>query len=428
MRRLTQRLSLLAATYLFVSAFSVHAQSSTVRELTLAQIETLVLRANRDVQAARRALEGAEAQIRQADVLPNPVVSFSSTGINSNPGVGSGSWNNKRIDNIYRVDQTIERGNKRALRVDAAQRLEMAARGDVSDVLRQQLLAARSAYVDLQQAQEKNTLMRENAELFAKTLAVAQTRLKAGDISPADVARVQVDAERASADLRGAEAERVRAQFALAFLIGEEAQASQLRAAESWPANAPVRATSIETTVEARADVRAAQSRFDATERLRELARSQRTRDVSVGAQFERYAGNVPANSVGFGVSVPLFFGNDFSGDIQRAEVDRNTALDQLARVRAAAATEIARADSDLRAAGERVERYEGSLLAAARRTAEAAEFAFARGATSVLEVLDARRTLRAVQLEALAARAEHARALHAWRASITAASTSVAP
>ena len=132
--------------------------------------------------------------------------------------------------------------------------------------------------------------------------------------------------------------------------------------------------------------------------------------------------------SVGFGVSVPLFFGNDFSGDIQRAEVDRNAALDQLSRVRAAAATEIARADSDLRAAGERVERYEGSLLEAARRTAEAAEFAFARGATSVLEVLDARRTLRAVQLEALAARAEHARALYAWRASITAASTSAAP
>jgi cobalt-zinc-cadmium efflux system outer membrane protein len=35
-----------------------------------------------------------------------------------------------------------------------------------------------------------------------------------------------------------------------------------------------------------------------------------------------------------------------------------------------------------------------------------------------VLEVLDARRTLRAVQIESVAARAEYAKALSAWRAS----------
>ena len=151
---------------------------------------------------------------------------------------------------------------------------------------------------------------------------------------------------------------------------------------------------------------------------MRDLARSQRTRDVSVGAQFERYPGSMPTNSIGFGIAVPLFLGNDFSGDIQRAEVDRYAALDALEKARATAATEIGRAVADLRAAAERLARYESSLLGAAQRSADAAEFAFQRGATSVLEVLDARRTLRAVQLEALAARAEHAKALYAFRAS----------
>jgi cobalt-zinc-cadmium efflux system outer membrane protein len=84
------------------------------------------------------------------------------------------------------------------------------------------------------------------------------------------------------------------------------------------------------------------------------------------------------------------------------------------------AANEVRRATSDLNAAAERVERFDGSLLAAAQRSAQAAEFAFQRGATSVLEVLDARRTLRAVQIEALAARADYAKALAAWRASLT--------
>src|SRR5213075_2872714 len=93
-----------------------------------------------------------------------------------------------------------------------------------------------------------------------------------------------------------------------------------------------------------------------------------------------------------------------------------------LARARAVAGNDLRRAASDLNAAAERLERFDGSLLNAAGRSAQAAEFAFQRGATSVLEVLDARRTHRAVQLEALAARTEHAKALAAWRAGLTSA------
>jgi cobalt-zinc-cadmium efflux system outer membrane protein len=164
----------------------------------------------------------------------------------------------------------------------------------------------------------------------------------------------------------------------------------------------------------------AARSRVAAAEKLRDLAKSLQTRDVTIGAQYERYPGTIPADSVGFGISVPLFTGNDFSGDIRRAEVDRYAALDALDRVRAVAGNDIRRAASDLAAAAERLERYDSTLLEAAQRTAQAVEFAFQRGATSVLEVLDARRTLRAVRLEALAARTDHAKALAAWRASQT--------
>jgi cobalt-zinc-cadmium efflux system outer membrane protein len=151
---------------------------------------------------------------------------------------------------------------------------------------------------------------------------------------------------------------------------------------------------------------------------LRDLARAQRTRDVTIGAQYERWIpGGVPTNSVGIGISVPLFTGYDFSGDIQKAEVDRYAAMDALARSRAVALNELRRAAGDLNASAERIERFDGSLLAAANQSAQATEFAFSRGAISVLEVLDARRTLRAVRLEALAARTDHAKALAAWRA-----------
>lgn len=396
------------------------------RDLTLAETEQLVARSNRDVIAARRAVESAGAGILQADVRPNPVVSYNASGIGNNPGIGPGSLASKRIDNTFRIDQTLERGGKRELRVNAAQGLERAAKNDALDVLRQQLFFARAAYADLQQAQGKAEILAGIAELFGKTYSAAQVRQRAGDLAPADVARVQVDFERSQNDLRVAQAELARARLALALLVADEAAAADLRASDPWPAVAAPDATAVRQAIaqyiESRPDVLAAKSRIEATDKLRDLARSQRTRDVSVGAQFERYPGTQPVNSIGFGVSIPLLLGNDYSGDIQRAEVDRYSALDALERARAVAGTEIARAASDLKAAGERRARYDGSLLAAAQRSADAAEFAFGRGATSVLEVLDARRTLRAVQLEALGARADYARALYAWQASLQSA------
>jgi outer membrane protein, heavy metal efflux system len=399
--------------------------SAHARDLGLEEAERLVARGNRDVLAARRAVEAASAGIVQADVRPNPVVSYNASGISNRPGIGPGPIGDKRVDSIFRIDQVLERGNKRELRIGAARGLEQAAINDATEVLRQQLLLTRNAYAELQQAQGKTEILSGMTDLFARTYSAAQARLKAGDLASADVARVQVDYERSQNEFRVSQAELARAQFALAYLIAEEPAAPSLRAADPWPTVAPPSAVDLQgaiaTYVESRPDVLAAKARIDATEKLRDLARSQRTRDVSVGAQYERYAGTQPANSIGFGVSVPLLIGNDYSGDIQRAEVDRYAALDVLERVRAAAITEISRAASDLRAAAERRGRYEGSLLAAAQRSAEAAEFAFQRGATSVLEVLDARRTLRAVQLEALAARTEYVKALHAWRASLQA-------
>jgi cobalt-zinc-cadmium efflux system outer membrane protein len=380
-------------------------------DLTLAQAEELVARNNRELQASRRALESAEAQAVIAGARPNATFSVNSTSIAS--GV-------QGADTVFRIDQPFERGDKRTLRLDAASRLQRAAQRDTLDVLRQQLAAARGAYFDLKQAQERSQVLDETAELFSGTLNAAQVRLKAGDLAAADVAKVEVDQGRALNDARAARADLARAQLALAYLIGEEA--SELRAADPWPAPQRADMAAIGQAVEARPDVLAAKARVEAAERLRDLARAQRTRDVTLGAQYERFPGTTPANSVGFGISVPIFTGYDFSGDIQKAEVERYAALDQLERVRAVAAGELRRAASDLDSAAERMVRFDATLLAAAGRSSEAAEFAFRRGASSVLEVLDARRTLRAVRLEALAARTEHAKAYAAWRAAQTTA------
>ncbi|HVQ61364.1 MAG TPA: TolC family protein, partial [Burkholderiales bacterium] len=87
--------------------------------------------------------------------------------------------------------------------------------------------------------------------------------------------------------------------------------------------------------------------------------------------------------------------------------------------VRAQARTEIARAFSDLQSAAERLQRYDESLLVEAKRSADSAEFAYKNGAIGVMDLLDARRTLRAIQIDAASARNDHSKALSAWQAGI---------
>jgi cobalt-zinc-cadmium efflux system outer membrane protein len=409
---------------LVVLLFGLASTLAQARDLSLADAERLLTQHGRELIAARRALESAGAQREIAAARPNAVLSLNSSSISNNPGTGSGPPNQWRIDTILRIDQPFERGNKRELRMEAAEGLERAARGDSLDVLRTQLAQLRGAYFDLKQAEEKVSVLGETAQLFGRTLAAAQARLKAGDLAAAEVAKVQVDFERAQNDFRVSQSDLSRARIALGYMIGEDRAAAELRAADPWPARQRPEADDVERAIENYADTRpdvvAAKSRVAAAEKLRDLAKSQQTRDVTIGAQYERYPGSIPVDSVGFGISVPLFTGNDFSGDIRRAEVDRYAALDALARARAVAGNDIRRAASDLQSAADRLERYDSSLLQSAERTAQAIEFAFQRGATSVLEVLDARRTLRAVRLEALAARTDHAKALAAWRASQT--------
>ena len=116
---------------------------------------------------------------------------------------------------------------------------------------------------------------------------------------------------------------------------------------------------------------------------------------------------------------MPLFVGYYYEGEIRRSEVDYTSAMEALEKVRAQARTDIARAFSDLQATAERLQRYDESLLIEARRAADSAEFAYKNGAIGVMDLLDARRTLRAIQIDAASARNDHAKALAAWQAGI---------
>lgn len=404
-----------------VPAIYAQPTAPVLEALSLRAAETLFLERNRELQAARRAVEGAEADVITAGARPNPNLSISTSSLSNN--LGAGSLANKRIDTVVGLSQLFERGDKAQLRTQTAQSLASAVRGDQRDVERVQRVALHGAYYDLLQAQDKLRITGETAALFQKSIDALNIRLKAGDVAAVDVSRMSVDALRARNDARGAQAELEKSQSALAYIIGADRDASRLRAADPWPAVETPNLKIADAIVEARPDVQAAQERVAAADKNRDLSRALRTRDITAGVQIERFPGNDPRNSAGLTVSVPLFTHYYYDGEIRRAESDFSAAQDNLQRVKALAAADMRKAASDLSSSAERVQRLRDVLLAAAEKAAQGAEFAYSRGAIGVMDVLDARRQLTATRLEAVAVQADYAKALAAWRAATIAAS-----
>lgn len=384
--------------------------------LSLTDAENLWRQHNRELKLARTAVLGAEADVLTAGQAPNPQVSFNAASISPQDGFGNGSVRDKRMDSILRLEQLIERGNKRELRGQVAEARLKASRSDLDDAQRLQRQTLLFAYYDLMLAQEKKRVAADAALLYGKSLGASEIRLKAGDISGTELSRLRIEKLRSDNDARQAVAEVEKAQVALAYLIGKEADARSVFATDNWQKLSGV-VEQPPVDLGRRPDVKAAQARVDAAEHGRELARSLKKRDVTLGVQLEHNQQNSPTNSFGLGVSMPLFVRYEYEGEIRRAEADLQAARELLEQARAQAQGSVDQARADLLASAERRERLETGLLADAERVAKAAEFAYAKGAMGLIDLLDARRTLRQVQLETAQSRADHAKALAAWRA-----------
>ena len=407
-------ISWMVITLLVTCPLLAHAQA-----ISLAEVESRLENGNREIMAARQQVELSGSGVVLAGAVPNPTLSASMSSINPSRGIGGGRPQDKQVDSIVHLEQLVERGGKRELRIASADAQVLASRRDLDEVRRQQRLLLNVAYFELKLALEKLLIQRDTLRLQEQSVAATQRRFQAGDAAETEVVRLRVEALRAANDARSAEADVVRTRQALGILIGVETGTPEFVPTDAWPMDLPAGAGTEASTerVEARADVRAAQARVDVAEKGRDLARSLRTRDVSVGAQVERFPPD-PGVSMGFSITLPLFLRYGFEGELAVAEAGLTAAMAARNRQVAIALAEVRRAQNDLRAADERRRRLNEDLLPQARRALDSAEFAYQRGATSLLDLLDARRTQRALELEAVTAAADFAKARAAWFAS----------
>ena len=387
---------------------------------TLGLAEVLqAARHNPDALAAQRALEAARADVRAADRAPAPVLSTGVSAIDLRNGNGSGSfWTQKRLDKSLGLDWTWERGNKRGLRTEAAERAARAAEADRRDTEVLQQIGALGAFYELLAAQERLQELSALAE-SARTLArTAELRLRAGDVSAQDAARSRIESERAQSELASAQLAHQQAMQALSAWTGQPVPAGGWRAEGAWPAaGAGASTADVEALLEQRPDVQAARERVAAAEAALQGAQALRRTDPTLGATFDHYPDGEKTNRLlALRLSIPINGPGRFDGEVGRALAQQALAQDLLDKTRLQARAELLSLLQAWRSQSERLQAYEQRILPQARQVAAQAELAYSKGGLSLTDLLDARRTLRATQLETTGVRNEHARALGAWQ------------
>jgi len=387
-------------------------------------------RNNLDVALGRNALAAARADVVSANRAPFPVLTAKLGQMDLQNGIGDGNFmTDKRVDKSIGLDWTWERGNKRELRTLTAERAAAAAQADLDDIRTQQLLAVQAGFYDLLAAQERVTQIALIERSAAQLATTAQKRVQAGDLAAQDAARTEIEAQRARSDAQLAELDRRRAALTLWQSTGLPTPPDQLQAKTDWPALTGDMAVahSLDALVDARPDVRAAQARLQAAQAALDSSTAQRRSDITWGASYDHFPGTSTA-LIELRMQMPLQWGYSYQGEIARASAQLAQAQDALEKIRRQARAELQRLQQEALNTAQRARTYEVDILPRARKVAEGAELAYSKGAMSLTDLLDARRTLRATLLDALAARTDYAKAAGAWQLRTRPEATASAP
>jgi cobalt-zinc-cadmium efflux system outer membrane protein len=249
----------------------------------------------------------------------------------------------------------------------------------------------------------------------ARIASTAARRLQAGDLSRQDTLRLEIEAQRARGDELTTLIELKRANIALAQLIGHTS-ADFLHAEFAVPKiSVFANNTALLMQIDQRADVRAAQQRVAAARAALDNASAQKYSDITWGASADHYPGT-SKRLFELRMQMPLQVGYQYQGEIVRAQAQLTTASDSLEKIRRTATMDILKLDADAQSANLRQQTYAQEIVPRAQMVAQQAELAYSKGASSLSDLLDTRRTLRATQIEALTARSDYAKAIVAWQ------------
>jgi cobalt-zinc-cadmium efflux system outer membrane protein len=287
-----------------------------------------------------------------------------------------------------------------------------AANADVAETATQQMIVAQAAYHDWLSSRERIRLVRETLEFANAAVSAAHSRLKAGDLSAQDALRIEIDAKRVEADLQSARLDVERSEIALGQFVDRNLLARSRDEPVVWPPQRSFVGGNVAKSIgaEQRPDVRAAKSRIEAATASLDGARALAKADPTWGVSFDHYPGT-SSRLLELRVQIPLTFGYRFEGEIARAQSELAQSELVAERVARDAQAELNRLEAEAASTASRASQFDADIVPRATTVLRQAEFAYARGALSLTDLLDARRTQRATQMDALSARTDAAKA-----------------
>jgi cobalt-zinc-cadmium efflux system outer membrane protein len=371
----------------------------------------------------------AEAQVESA------AGDVSAAGAIANPSIGGGYYRSFVAKNLYETNQgwfaSVGDSNaivdalsgKRHLRVHTAEAALAAAKMQRADADRTLTLEVEQQYFQAVLAAASLDFARDVATDANATFQLNQIRYKAGAISEVDLARIEAAKLEADQAVDGALQALRQSKVALAFLLGQRRaftdftiEPHQLHFTAPAGLETATPDALVQRAIDARPDLRAQDRQRERAASSAALARRQRFPDVGLDLQYaQEGSGNAPPmmgpGSQGGAVTpptltlsltsaLPLFYQQQ--GEIKRADADVRLQEVELAKTRAQIVSDVESAFDAYRTSERLVRRMEDRLLDRAKRSRDLVELQYKKGAASLLEYLDARRTYIATNLEYL--------------------------
>jgi cobalt-zinc-cadmium efflux system outer membrane protein len=387
--------------------------------VTLDQAIDMARAHNHALLAARSTILQNRAQELTANLRPNPVLLGDTQFL---PLFDPGNFSRDYFDNAAQFDVGVsylfERGGKRQHRLQAARDQTAVTTAQVADTERTLTFNVASQFTAAVLAQSDLEFAQQDLMSFQQTVDIAQRRFTDGAMSEGDLLKIKLQLLQFQMDVSSARLARLQALATLRQLVGYESvpegyevngtlahQAVTLGAAE-------LRALAVQN----RPDLRAAQLAVTAAQSQRALAQANGKRDITAQASYTHVASTNTA-SLFANIELPIFDRNQ--GEIARTQSAITQSEELSSEQSSVVMTDVANAYEGLRTSDQVVQLYESGYLKQAQDSRDISQYAYQRGAATLLDFLDAERSYRATELAYRQALAGYMVALEQLRLSV---------
>ncbi|MGD0758613.1 MAG: TolC family protein [Candidatus Sulfotelmatobacter sp.] len=389
-----------AAMFFLLLVGAAAGQNSTLSsKISLDQAIDLALVHNHSIKATRTLILQNQAQEITANLRPNPTFDADSQFVPLfSPQDFSGENLNENQQFDVGISYLFERGRKRQRRLQAAQDQTSVTRAQVADAERTLAFNVGQQFVSVLLAESTLQFALQDLQSFQKTVDIGAAQLKAGAISEGDYLKISLQLLQFQTDVSAARLARVQALVGLREFLGYDAVPANFDVIGDL-AYQPVKANEQDLQTRAlrdRPDFRAAVLGITAAQSQILLAKANGKVDVNGTYDFTHVSGENTA-SLFVNFALPVF--NRNQGEIARTGYALTQAQEQQQAASDTVLSDVANAYEAVRSNDEIVQLYISGYLKQAEDSRDISEYAYRRGAASLLDFLDAERSYRAIQL-----------------------------